>query len=234
MKIQKTLSLLFFFFFSFFPILFADELRLVDSLQTQFIDKLQEGNGHFIQGKLVNVGQNLVSKREKLANEQKPFAIVLSCSDSRVAPEMIFDQGLGDLFVIRVAGNVLNSDNIASIEYAVKKLEAHLIIVMGHDSCGAIQSAINSSNSSTVISPALERLNSSIRKNILIGEGSLDNSASGNGYYQAAFANARGVIKSLLKESQLLESQFERKRIVIVPAIYSIESGRVEFGKPAS
>lgn len=234
MKIQKIVFVFFLFFFSYSTFSFADDLRLVDSLQTQFIEKLQEGNGRFIQGKLVNINQNLVSKREKFANDQKPFAIVLSCSDSRVPPEMIFDQGLGDLFVIRVAGNVLNSDNIASIEYAVKKLEAHLIIVMGHDSCGAVQAAINSSTSSTVISPALERLNSSIRKNILIGEGSLDNGASGNGYYQAAFANARGVIKSLLKESQLLESQFERKRIVIIPAIYSVESGRVEFGKPAS
>ncbi len=234
MKIQKTFWVLFFFLFYSSIFSFADELRLVDSLQSQFIEKLQDGNRRFIQGKLVNINQNLVSKREKLANEQKPFAIVLSCSDSRVSPEMVFDQGLGDLFVIRVAGNVLNSENIASIEYAVKMLDAHLIIVMGHDSCGAIQSAVNSSNSSAVVSPALERLNSSIRKNILIGEGSLDGSAAGNGYYQASFANARGAIKLLLKESQFLESQFERKRIIIVPAIYSVESGKVEFGKPAS
>ena len=220
MKFRKFLL----FIFLFFPPAISwssNELGVIDSYPAGQVEKLKSGNERFVRRD---------SKRKQLIGEQKPLAIVLSCSDSRVSPEIIFDQGLGDLFVVRVAGNVLNSENIASVEYAVKKLDVHLILVMGHDYCGAIQAAMNSSKSASE-SNHYERLLTSIRKNILKGGGSLDPSLSGNNYHREAMANAKGVIRLLFKESSFIESQFERKKTLIFPAVYSLESGRVEFGK---
>lgn len=102
---------------------------------------LKDGNQRFISGKPAAC-TNTPAKRARLTESQAPNAIVLSCSDSRVPPEQIFDQGLGKVFTVRVAGNVLNSDAIASIEYAISHLGSHLIVVLGHDSCGAVSAAV--------------------------------------------------------------------------------------------
>src|SRR2546421_4904043 len=102
---------------------------------------LKQGNERFTQGKLAarDIG---ASRRAALAKGQHPFAVVLTCADSRVAPELVFDQGLGDIFVLRVAGNIADRSVIGSIEYAVEHLHTPLIVVLGHESCGAVQAAL--------------------------------------------------------------------------------------------
>ena len=104
------------------------------------ISKLKEGNGRYTSGNLQHPGQT-TERRTELANVQHPFAVIVSCSDSRVPPEIVFDQGLGDLFIVRVAGNVINDEGLGSIEYAVDHLGSRLILVLGHQRCGAVQAA---------------------------------------------------------------------------------------------
>src|SRR5213080_4683506 len=104
------------------------------------ISKLKEGNGRYTSGNLQHPGQT-AGRRMELATSQHPFAIIVSCSDSRVPPEIVFDQGLGDLFIVRVAGNVINEEGLGSIEYSVDHLGTRLILVLGHQSCGAVKAA---------------------------------------------------------------------------------------------
>src|SRR5437899_1684360 len=104
------------------------------------ISKLKEGNGRYTSGNVQHPGQT-AERRTELANTQHPFAAIVSCSDSRVPPEIVFDQGLGDLFVVRVAGNVIDDHALGSIEYAVDHLGVRLIVVLGHQSCGAVKAA---------------------------------------------------------------------------------------------
>src|SRR5437868_4118399 len=104
------------------------------------ISKLKEGNGHYTSGTLQHPGQT-AERRTELANTQHPFATIVSCSDSRVPPEIVFDQGHGDLFIVRVAGNVINDEGLGSIEYTVDHLGTRLILVLGHQSCGAVKAA---------------------------------------------------------------------------------------------
>src|SRR5213080_4668199 len=104
------------------------------------ISKLKEGNGRYAGGNLQHPGQT-AERRTELANTQHPFATIVSCSDSRVPPEIVFDQGLGDLFIVRVAGNVINDEGLGSIEYSVDHLGTRLILVLGHQSCGAVKAA---------------------------------------------------------------------------------------------
>src|SRR6267142_2060587 len=104
------------------------------------ISKLKEGNGRYTSGNLQHPGQT-TERRTELSKIQHPFAVIVSCSDSRVPPEIVFDQGLGDLFIFRVAGNVIDDHGLGSIEYAVDHLNVRLIVVLGHQSCGAVQAA---------------------------------------------------------------------------------------------
>lgn len=124
-----------FIFYSFF---FISPLLFCLSPQ-EALKKLQEGNERFVSDKSLRCLTDKEDRRKALVNNQKPFAIILGCSDSRVAPEILFDQGLGDLFIIRVAGNVLGSSEIDSITYAVKALLCPLIVVLGHENCGAVE-----------------------------------------------------------------------------------------------
>jgi len=103
--------------------------------------RLMEGNARFVAGEMVHPNLS-AEKRAELASGQSPYAVIVSCSDSRVPPELVFDAGPGDLFIIRVAGNVVGDDAMASIEYAVAKLNSPLVLVMGHESCGAVGAAV--------------------------------------------------------------------------------------------
>src|SRR5437588_10797425 len=104
------------------------------------ISKLKEGNGRYTSGNLQHPGQT-TERRTELSKSQHPFAVIVSCSDSRVPPEIVFDQGLGDLFIFRVAGNVIDDHGLGSIEYSVDHLGTRLILVLGHQSCGAVKAA---------------------------------------------------------------------------------------------
>src|SRR3954470_22302310 len=122
------------------------------------LKRLLEGNARFVAGKSNVRDRDLVTRRAALTKEQKPFAIVLSCSDSRVPPEFVFDVGLGDIFVVRTAGQVLDSVDIGSIEYATAHLGPKLIVVLGHQRCGAVSAAVSGANESGRIPNVVEAI----------------------------------------------------------------------------
>ncbi|MBI2712096.1 MAG: carbonic anhydrase [Bdellovibrio sp.] len=195
------------------------------------LHSLQDGNGRFSSGRIAHPHAK-PQRRTQIAHEQRPKAVVLSCSDSRVPPELIFDQGLGDLFTVRTAGHVLGAGTVASIEYAISQLNSNLIIVMGHESCGAVKAALaappqNSSplESGTPLSYDLEKLLSKIRPNIkdFVGQ-KVEATLQG-----PVRANVEGTIKQLLERSDLIRIAVKEGRLMIVPAIYHLSGGHVEF-----
>ncbi len=183
---------------------------------------LVEGNKRFI--------SNLKSDRDHLEmiNEtregQYPFAVVLSCMDSRTSVELIFDQGLGDLFSIRVAGNIVNNDILASIEYAVKYIGSKVLMVLGHTECGAIKSA-KAGVKDGHITALLDRIRPSIAKAMLKDEG--DHIFNDN----AAYANVENSLEEILTRSEIVNELFKKGEIGIIGGVYNIETGQVDFFK---
>jgi carbonic anhydrase len=192
---------------------------------------LQDGNKRFVEGKATHAKQD-VARRKELANGQKPHTIVLSCSDSRVPPELAFDQGLGELFVIRVAGNVLGAATVASIEYAVEHLGSKLIVVMGHHSCGAVKAAVAAKPGESVGSPDLDTLVASIQPNLQI----TGRVPAGEEKTLATYVkqNVNGVVQDLRKRSTIVRKQLDGGKLRVVPAVYDLESGVVKFWDASS
>ena len=183
---------------------------------------LVEGNKRFI--------NNLKSDRDHLEmiNEtregQYPFAVILSCMDSRTSVELIFDQGLGDLFSIRVAGNIVNNDILASIEYAVKYVGSKVLMVLGHTECGAIKSA-KAGIKDGHITALLDRIRPSISKAMLKDEDVHmfnDN---------AAYANVENSLEEILTRSEIVNELFKKGEIGIIGGVYNIETGQVDVFK---
>jgi carbonic anhydrase len=169
------------------------------------------------------------SRRRELASAEKPFAVVLSCSDSRVPPELIFDQGLGDLFTIRVAGNVLGSAQVASIEYAVKHLGAKLILVMGHESCGAVRAALESTGKKRAgDSLDMDWLVTSIRP-ALKARGLASISPDDPKLRKPVMANIDAVTDGLILRSKIIGDAIAKGQLKVVRGIYSLDTGRVDF-----
>lgn len=183
---------------------------------------LKDGNQRFISGKPASC-TNAPAKRARLTESQAPNAIVLSCSDSRVPPEQIFDQGLGKVFTVRVAGNVLNSDAIASIEYAISHLGSHLIVVLGHDSCGAVSAAVTTPPGKSAGSPNLDHLLAEIRTNL----GSTRTTATS--LEESIKKNVSVVTSSLSKRSKIVHDALASEQVRIVQGIYDLHSGEVTF-----
>jgi carbonic anhydrase len=195
------------------------------------LDQLVKGNERFVIGSAKGEHRD-VSRRKELVVDQKPFAVVLSCSDSRVPPELIFDQGLGDLFTIRVAGNVLGSAQVASIEYAVEHLGAKLIVVMGHESCGAVKAAIDAGEGKKKIgesaSPDMDWLVTSIRP-VLKSRGLASVSPEDPKLRKPVMANIDAVTDNLVVRSKVIGDAIAKGNLKVVRGIYSLESGRVDF-----
>jgi carbonic anhydrase len=190
------------------------------------------GNERFVMGMTKGEHRD-IDRRRALASAQHPHTIVLSCSDSRVPPELIFDQGLGDLFTIRVAGNVLGSAQVASIEYAVEHLGSKLIVVMGHESCGAVKAALAAKGehgkTASAGSTDLDWLVSSIQPN-LAGRGiaSVDSSTDPK-LRKPVMANVDAVTDQLLLRSKILSHAMEKGQLKVVRGIYSLDTGKVDF-----
>jgi carbonic anhydrase len=191
---------------------------------------LREGNVRFA----ANVGGTdaFVShgRREELTQRQEPFAIILGCSDSRVPSEIVFDQGLGDLFVIRVAGNVVAPSQIGSVEFAAAKFSTRLVIVLGHSDCGAITATIDeliapAENQSVNIRSIVDFVRPSV-EGLLDTELRHDHKAL---VAQAVRANIRASVDHLRHGSELLERLVREDGMLIVGAEYSLDSGLVEF-----
>lgn len=179
--------------------------------------RLQTGNERFIADSLDGKLQNS-SRRQELKSGQDPWAIILSCADSRVVPELVFDTGLGEIFVVRVAGNVANSASIASIEYAVAHIGSPVIVVMGHESCGAVSAAVAGGDNGK----HLNHLVSFIQP-------ALDAAAEDATLKDKVIANAKLSAKDLLENSPIIKNAVDAGKLEIVPAYYSIEKGEVTF-----
>ena len=191
--------------------------------------QLQEGNQRFVEGKSTR-NTNYTQRRNELVDGQTPFAIILGCSDSRVPTEIVFDQGLGDLFVIRIAGNIVAPSQIGSIEFAVETFQTPLVVVLGHTRCGAVAATLNQIRQPQAsrtqhlrsivecIRPAVEPL-SETRANLAY-EHLLE---------RAIRSNVRMSVNQLRHGSSFLEKMYDSGSLWIVGAEYSLESGEVDF-----
>jgi carbonic anhydrase len=191
------------------------------------LNRLRDGNRRFAANQPAH-GENAESRREELTSGQEPFAIILGCSDSRVPAEIIFDQGLGDLFVIRVAGNIVAPSQIGSVEFAATKFGTRLVVVLGHTQCGAIEETVNQ-----LRSPAEENsrnigaIVNFVRPSV---EAVLDSSlALDELTARAVRENVRTSAGQMRHGSKIIERLERDEGLVIVGAEYSLESGLVDF-----
>ena len=180
------------------------------------LERLKEGNSNFIKDRLDGKLQNS-SRRKELVSGQSPYVIILSCADSRVVPELAFDAGLGELFVIRVAGNVANTSTVASIEYAVAHLGVNLIVVLGHESCGAVTAAIAGGDNGNNLNHLLEHVNPAI-------EASDDKSVN-----TIVKINAKLTCNEIINKSTIISDAMKNREIKFVPGFYNLGSGKVDF-----
>ncbi len=196
------------------------------------LGKIQAGNQRFTSGHMNWSGQDL-ARRSLVASGQNPHTIVLTCADSRVSPEILFDQGLGDLFVIRVAGNILDTNSVASIEYAAEHLHTPLLLVMGHERCGAVAATldlfkkrVNGENSGHAgeddknISALLNQLMPAVR-----GVAGNDGDFLAN----AIQKNVELTVHDVVYRSPLLAKKLTAGEFRIIGGVYDLDSGQVEF-----
>ena len=194
------------------------------------LERLREGNQRFVAEML---GDNTLpgpNRRYQLVNNQEPVAIILGCSDSRVPAEIIFDQGLGDLFVIRVAGNIVAPSHIGSIEFAAERFGTRLVVVLGHSHCGAVQATLEELERPTESrSPFLRSIVDRIRPAVeTLMETDLRHNPEALARY-AVRANIRASVSHLRHGSQILEQLIAGNRLAVIGAEYSLETGVVEF-----
>jgi carbonic anhydrase len=194
------------------------------------LERLREGNLRFVAETRNSEAQAGHNRRRELTTGQEPFAIILGCSDSRVPAELVFDQGLGDLFVIRVAGNIVAPSQVGSVEFAASRFNTRLVVVLGHSQCGAIEATLEemgrpsndqSRNLRTIVDrirPALETL----RATELVHD-------HDHLVPLAVRANIRASANHLRHGSEILEQLIQDEGLVIVGAEYSLETGIVEF-----
>lgn len=182
--------------------------------------RLKAGNQRFIAGKLQHPHQN-PKRRTELTTGQRPFAIVLGCADSRTSPEVLFDQGLGDLFVIRVAGNILDDHALGSIEYAVDHLGAQLIVVLGHQRCGAVQAAKETLDSKAEAPAHINSIVAAIQPAV--------EATRGADVETTIKANTENVVQSLRSSEPVLKKEVEAGAITVLGAYYDLDTGAVAF-----
>lgn len=183
------------------------------------LQALAAGNKRYVSSR-VNGPHRSAKRRTEVATGQKPFAAILSCADSRVPPELVFDQGLGDLFTVRVAGNVPTDDVIASLEYAVSHLGPKLIVVLGHERCGAVDAAIKGGAPEGHLATLLDPIKPAVESTKNQPGDKLDN---------AIRANVRNVVQSLKSSHPILAEKVESGAIKVVGARYDLDTGAVEL-----
>jgi len=189
------------------------------------LKELQAGNDHHVAKKYLHPHQSVERQRE-LSSAQHPHAIVLSCADSRVAPEIVLDQGLGDLFDVRVAGNVASDTELASIEYAAEHLHSPLLVVMGHQKCGAVTAAAESGEAAGHL-PSLINM---IRPAVASAKGQ-----PGDLIDNAVRINVENVVRQIRGSKPVLAPLVDRGALTVVGAVYSLDTGKVAWlpGGPA-
>ena len=185
------------------------------------LNRLKEGNVRFQSNLKIN--RDLLEQVNRTAQGQSPFAVILSCIDSRTSAELIFDQGLGDIFSIRIAGNVLNDDILGSMEFACKIAGSQLIVVLGHSACGAVKGACEGAELGH-LSGLLRKIQPAIA--VVEKSGALP----GDDLVQSvAEKNVDHVVREIRKKSSVLEAMITAGQVGIVGAMYSVQSGNVQF-----
>lgn len=188
-----------------------------DALKT-----LMEGNRRYVSAKATHPGQT-AQRRTAIAGAQSPFAVVMGCSDSRVPPEVLFDQGLGDLFVVRTAGHVLDDAELGSLEYAAEHLDVHLIVVLGHERCGAVAAAVKGLELTGHVESLVKAIKPAVEASKGMPGDPLDN---------AVRANVALVTRALKSSRPLLGDLVKEGKLRIVGARYDLDSGVVEIIAP--
>lgn len=181
------------------------------------LKSLQEGNQRYVKESLIHPNRGS-ERRAELSSKQAPFAVIVACADSRVSPEIIFDQGIGDLFVVRVAGNVVGPLELDSIDYAAVVLKASLIVVLGHEACGAVQATLDGNakiieSVANLIEPALKGIDKT----------------SKDALQQATKQNAR-LMADYLKGRPLLSKLINDKKLIVTTGYLELKEGSVEWG----
>ncbi len=197
------------------------------------LERLRRGNQRFVSGQANRTIHDDLSRREELVEDQNPFAIVLGCSDSRVPAELVFDQGLGDLFVIRVAGNIVMPSQIGSVEFAVQQFGTPLVVILGHTRCGAVIATLDELEQPSVgRSPNLRMIVNAIRPSLqdLFDGGRPD--GRDKLVRAAVRQNIRASVEKLSHGSDIIEEMRREGRLRVVGAEYALETGCVEFFQP--
>ena len=194
------------------------------------LERLREGNRRFVSDLRNHEALTSQTRRRELAAGQEPFAIILGCSDSRVPAEIVFDQGLGDLFVIRVAGNIVASSQVGSVEFAAARFGTQLVVVLGHSQCGAVLATLEelqqpTDHQSRNLRSIVDRVRPSVEA-LLATELRFDPDAL---VQQAVRANIRVSVNQLQHGSEVLEQLIQNEGLLIVGAEYSLETGVVDF-----
>lgn len=186
------------------------------------LDRLMKGNKRYVDG--MSLRHDFKHEREALAGGQNPYASILSCADSRIAPEYAFDSGRGDLFVCRVAGNFANAESVASLEYSVAVLGSPLILVLGHESCGAVEAAIKSLKDGTTLPGHLPSLVEGVAPAVkaVMSQG-------GDTLAKATRQNVADTVAKLRAATPILSVAVEQRKLRIVGGVYRLTDGRVEI-----
>src|SRR5206468_4692165 len=184
------------------------------------ISKLKEGNGRYTSGNLQYPGQT-TERRTELAKTQHPYAAIVCCSDSRVPPEVVFDQGLGDLFIVRVAGNVINDEGLGSMEYSVDHLGTRLILVLGHQSCGAVKAARETIAAKGKAPGHIESLVTAIKPAV--------EATAKDDLETTVKANVKNVVQALRSSTPILKAEVDSGKIQVIGGYYSLDTGAVTF-----
>jgi carbonic anhydrase len=184
------------------------------------LQKLEDGNQRFMRGEFSNNRSGKLL--EELSKGQHPFAVVVSCSDSRISPNVLFDTDLGDLFIIRTAGNIIGEVDLASIEYAVEHLNTPLIVVLGHTNCGAIEAFLSHKEPKGHIKCLMDSLKSEPEEKALeaMGDNNPDHYVRNNIIHQANY---------ILKNSEIIKEHIKNKKLIIKEALLDTKTGKITF-----
>lgn len=185
----------------------------------QALEKLIEGNKRFAESDHFSINR-VEQRRLELIEGQNPFAAIISCADSRVPAEIVFDQGLGELFVVRNAGNVISSSVIGSIEYALIHLGVKLVVILGHDDCGAIKATLGSSSDSFFVRGIQEKILPAIEEAKRQG---------GDLMYNSVMNNVRAQINKLKTAGNIIHELVNKDEVMIIGGYYCLKSGKIDF-----
>lgn len=205
----------------------ASEVYKRDEVVTSITEAKQllvDGNKRYVSGKILNDDLSNDRRKQLVSNGQHPFTVIVSCSDSRVPPEIIFDQGLGDLFVIRDAGNIVDPITLGSVEYGAEYAGAVLVVVLGHEKCGAVKATVDGGEAPGNIKDIVEKIKPAYEK---VKNSSTDKDEL---YEKTADENIKNTIADIMK-SPIIKKLEEEKKVQVIGAKYHMETGEVVFNE---